>query len=200
MKKNPVKPGKNQPELRKRAKEYHAELEQANAAANQDPDYRTLKSELFNANKALSNAKKNGADQDTLRQLGENVDEAKRKFNENPSQAAIASAETNFRNTIKEMADNYIKYGSSEKDKTLPNERKEKLKKHLEIYDANTFFTKTIKGRDNKRYPLYEETESALELQRKMTDNEKKSLIRKQTKNHKEAQIGLHEYMKTAGR
>ena len=191
---------KNQPELRKRAKEYHAELEQANAAANQDPDYRTLKSELFNANKALSNAKKNGADQDTLRQLGENVDEAKRKFNENPSQAAIASAETNFRNTIKEMADNYIKYGSSEKDKTLPNERKEKLKKHLEIYDANTFFTKTIKGRDNKRYPLYEETESALELQRKMTDNEKKSLIRKQTKNHKEAQIGLHEYMKTAGR
>lgn len=49
---------KNQPELRKRAKEYHAELEQANAAANQDPDYRTLKSELFNANKALSNAKK----------------------------------------------------------------------------------------------------------------------------------------------
>lgn len=51
---------KNQPELRKRAKEYHAELEQANAAANQDPDYRTLKSELFNANKALSNAKKTG--------------------------------------------------------------------------------------------------------------------------------------------
>lgn len=49
---------KNQPELRKRAKKYHAELEQANAAANQDPDYRTLKSELFNANKALSNAKK----------------------------------------------------------------------------------------------------------------------------------------------
>lgn len=71
---------------------------------------------------------KNGADQDTLKQLGENVDEAKRKFNENPSQAAIASAETNFRNTIKEMADNYIKYGSSEKDKTSPNERKEKLK------------------------------------------------------------------------
>ena len=33
-----------------------------------------------------------------------------------------------------------------------------------------------------------------------MTDNEKKSLIRKQTKNHKEAQTGLHEYMKTAGR
>ena len=139
--------------MRKRAKEYHAKLEQANAAANQDPDYRTLKSELFNAQKAFSNAKKNGADQDTLKQLGENVDEAKRKFNENPSQAAIASAETNFRNTIKEMADNYIKYGSSEKDKTLPNERKEKLKKHLEIYDANTFFTKTIKGRDNKRYP-----------------------------------------------
>lgn len=191
---------KNQPELRKRAKEYHAELEQANAAANQDPDYRTLKSELFNANKALSNAKKNGADQDTLRQLGENVDEAKRKFNENPSQAAIASAETNFRNTIKEMADNYIKYGSSEKDKTSPNERKEKLKKHLEIYDANTFFTKTVKGRDNKGYPLFEEIESAMELQRKMTDNEKKSLIREQTKNYKEVQTGLREYMRTAGR
>lgn len=143
---------------------------------------------------------KNGADQDTLRQLGENVDEAKRKFNENPSQAAIASAETNFRNTIKEMADNYIKYGSSEKDKTSPNERKEKLKKHLEIYDANTFFTKTVKGRDNKGYPLFEETESAMELQRKMTDNEKKSLIREQTKNYKEVQTGLREYMRTAGR
>lgn len=189
-----------QPELRKQAKKYHAELEQANAAANQDPDYRTLKSELFNAQKALRNAQKNSADQDTLKQLGENVDEAKRKFNENPSQAAIASAETNFRNTIKEMADNYIKYGSSEKDKTQPNERKEKLKKHLEIYDANTFFTKTIKGRNNKGYPLYEETESAMELQRKMTDNEKKNLIREQTKNYKEVQTGLREYMKSAGR
>lgn len=189
-----------QPKLRKQAKKYHAELEQANAAANQDPDYRTLKSELFNAQKALRNAQKNGADPDTLKQLGENVDEAKRKFNENPSQAAIASAETNFRNTIKEMADNYIKYGSSEKDKTKPNERKEKLKKHLEIYDANTFFTKTIRGRDNKGYPLYEETESAMELQRKMTDNEKKNLIREQTKNYKEVQTGLREYMKSAGR
>lgn len=39
-----------------------------------------------------------------------------------------------------------------------------------------------------------------MELQRKMTDNEKKSLIREQTKNYKEVQTGLREYMRTAGR
>ena len=90
--------------------------------------------------KDLDEAKKSG-DKDA-------ISTAKEALNGNENAQKLQENRTAYENTLKEAANFYIKNGSGHPgDKSTPEERKEKLNKHLEQYNPKEFFSKDKDGK-----------------------------------------------------
>lgn len=126
------------------------EFNKANTLAAKDAEYKRLVQELKDAKKKK--------DDDA-------VEKAQEALNANPTHQAVQKARETYKKAMKARMDFYIAYGSetSKADET-PEQRKEKLKKHLTQYDAKEFFSKDKDG--NPITPNKEAAEKYIQSQR----------------------------------
>lgn len=126
------------------------EFNKANTLAAKDAEYKRLVQELKDAKKKK--------DDDA-------VEKAQEALNANPTHQTVQKARETYKKAMKARMDFYIAYGSetSKADET-PEQRKEKLKKHLTQYDAKEFFSKDKDG--NPITPNKEAAEKYIQSQR----------------------------------
>lgn len=120
-------------ELKNKMAQTRQAFNETQEICNNDPEYQALK-------KDLDEAKKSG-DKDA-------ISAAKEALNGNENAQKLQENRTAYENTLKEAANFYIKNGSGHPyDKSTPEERKEKLNKHLEQYNPKEFFSKDKDGK-----------------------------------------------------
>ena len=120
-------------ELKNKMAQTRQAFNETQEICNNDPEYQALK-------KDLDEAKKSG-DKDA-------ISTAKEALNGNENAQKLQENRTAYENTLKEAANFYIKNGSGHPgDKSTPEERKEKLNKHLEQYNPKEFFSKDKDGK-----------------------------------------------------
>lgn len=126
------------------------EFNKANTLAAKDAEYKRLVQELKDAKKKK--------DDDA-------VEKAQEALNANLTHQTVQKARETYKKAMKARMDFYIAYGSetSKADET-PEQRKEKLKKHLTQYDAKEFFSKDKDG--NPITPNKEAAEKYIQSQR----------------------------------
>lgn len=108
------------------------DFDKVNADAAKDAEYKRLTQELNDA----KNKKDDAA-----------VEKAQDALNANPTHQAVQKATVAYKKAMEASMHFYIEYGSeaSKADET-PEQRKEKLKKHLTQYDVKEFFSKDKDG------------------------------------------------------
>ena len=119
---------KKRKELAADLKKKAAEFNKARTAAQNDQDYKRLTKELQEAKKNRDN---------------DAIEKAKEALSQNASHKALEQAQHQYKDAMKLSINFYIQYGSenSKPDQT-PEQRRQKVEKHLENYKAEEFFSK----------------------------------------------------------
>lgn len=126
------------------------DFDKANADAANDAEYKRLVQELKDAKRKKDD---------------EAIEKAQEALNANPTHQNVQKATQAYKKAMEASMHFYITYGSeTSKAEETPEQRKEKLKKHLAQYDAKEFFSKDKGG--NPIAPKKETTAKYYQSQR----------------------------------